>query len=353
MMKFIVKIWAVMAVLASLTSCGGKDPVTPDEPQPQEPDELVFAKGADISWVTEMESKGLKFYTSAGKEMECMALMQTLGMNSIRLRVWVNPADGWCSPADVLAKAGRASALGMKIMIDFHYSDSWADPSKQNKPAAWKSYDLSGLKSAVYDHTKSVLAALKAEGIDVTWVQVGNETNTGMLWDLGKVTNANKGADFIALTNSGAKAAREIYPDVKVILHHSNAQDLQACQWFYDLMKDGRADYDMIGLSLYPSYWSGNGYPDWKSTTQQAVSNFSALHQRYSKEIMLVEFGMPASEPGKAADALTYILDSTADDSWFRGVFYWEPESEHSRNNYDYGAFAGGKPTAALAPFNK
>lgn len=351
MIRNSIKTAALLLSLAALISCVGTDPIDPDVPDPEKPQESVFAKGADISWATEMESKGMKFRTSEGREMECTALMQTLGCNSIRLRVWVDPAGGWCSTADVLAKARRVSALGMALMIDFHYSDSWADPSKQNKPAAWKSLDKAGLVAAVYDHTRKVLSALKSDGIDVAWVQVGNETDTGMLWDQGKVTNANKGTDFIAMANSGAKAAREVYPDVKVILHHSSAQDLQGCQWFYDLMKAGGADYDMIGLSLYPSYWSGSGYPDWKNATRQAVSNFSSLHQRYSKEVMLVEFGMPASQPDKAAEALTYILDSTSEAAWFKGVFYWEPESEHSRNNYDYGAFADGKPTAALAPY--
>lgn len=339
---------AVMLAVSALCSCGGPEPVAPDEPEPQT--ESAFAGGADISWVTEMESKGYKFYTASGDEMECTELMRTLGFNAIRLRVWVNPADGWCSAADVLAKARRASALGMRLMIDFHYSDSWADPGKQNIPAAWKSYDLDRLKAAVYDHTKSVLSALKGEGIDVAWVQVGNETNTGMLWEAGRVTDANRGADFIALANSGSRAAREVYPRAAVILHHSNAQDLAAAQWFFDLMKAGGADYDMMGLSLYPSYWSGNGYQDWKWPAQQAVANFSALRFRFGKDIMLVEFGMPASQPDKAAEALTYLLDSTASSSWFKGIFYWEPEAEHGRNNYDYGAFSDGRPTAALAP---
>src|SRR6185295_10631574 len=90
-----------------------------------------FVKGADVSWLTEMEATGKKFYNSAGTEKDCMQILKDLGMNSIRLRVWVNPANGWNNTADVVAKALRAKALGMKIMIDFHYSDSWADPGQQ------------------------------------------------------------------------------------------------------------------------------------------------------------------------------------------------------------------------------
>jgi Arabinogalactan endo-1,4-beta-galactosidase len=96
-----------------------------------------FAAGADVSWLTQMEAAGKKFYNAGGTQMECMALLKSLGMNTIRLRVWVNPSDGWCNAQDLLVKAKRARDLGMRILIDFHYSDSWADPSKQTKPAAW------------------------------------------------------------------------------------------------------------------------------------------------------------------------------------------------------------------------
>ena len=124
-----------------------------------------FATGADMSWLTEMEAAGRKFYSADGIQTECLTLLKSLGTNAVRLRVWVNPANGWCNAADVLAKARRASDLGMRIMIDFHYSDSWADPGKQFKPAAWTSLDLNGLKTAVANHTKDVLNLLKNNNI--------------------------------------------------------------------------------------------------------------------------------------------------------------------------------------------
>ena len=102
----------------------------------------AFAQGADVSWVTQMESSGIKFYNTSGTEQECMALMKSLFMNTIRLRVWVNPSTTWNSTADVVAKAVRAKNQGMRIMIDFHYSDTWADPGNQTKPAAWAGQDF-------------------------------------------------------------------------------------------------------------------------------------------------------------------------------------------------------------------
>ena len=145
-----------LSILLSLTCSKKNAPITVDPPNPSKTE---FAKGADISWITEMEAAGLKFYNAAGTQQEGMALMKSLGMNTIRLRVWVNPSPAWNNTADVVAKALRAKALGLRIMIDFHYSDSWADPGKQTKPAAWVSLDLAGLKTALATHTVEVLTA--------------------------------------------------------------------------------------------------------------------------------------------------------------------------------------------------
>ena len=131
MKKFFILLFSAAILMAA----GCERPEPEPEPEP-EPVVLDFAKGADVSWLTQMEQEGCRFYTAQGQEMECMALLKSLGVNAIRLRVWVDPKDGWCGKEDVVAKARRAKALGMKVMIDFHYSDSWADPGKQNKPAA-------------------------------------------------------------------------------------------------------------------------------------------------------------------------------------------------------------------------
>ena len=155
-------------------------PVFPEDPVY---DMSGFAKGADVSWLTQMEASGVRFYTADGRDTECMTLLRDLGFNAIRLRVWVNPEDGWCNREDVLAKAWRAHQLGYRLMIDFHYSDTWADPSAQYKPAAWQGLTLDELHAAIRAHTLDVLEALKAQGITPEWVQVGNETGPGMLWD--------------------------------------------------------------------------------------------------------------------------------------------------------------------------
>ena len=334
----------VAAAIALLCSCCGKTP------QPEPAPERSFVKGADISWVTEMEAKGYKFYNAAGQERECTALLKELGCDAVRLRVWVDPDGGWNGKADVVEKARRAKALGMKVMIDFHYSDSWADPAKQNIPAAWKGKNPSDMAAAVAAHTQDVLQALKAAGVDVAWVQVGNEVTNGMLWESGKVAGSNAG-QFVNYFRAGRQAVKAVYPQAQVILHLDNGWNLGTLNWFLTLMKGHSLEYDILGLSLYPSYWENGAYPDWKPKVQQFVSNLPTLYGNYGKPVMLVEFGMPAGEPGKAAAALQFLMDNTASYDWFQGIFYWEPEAEHDRNGYDYGAFSGGKPTAALGPF--
>lgn len=348
----------ILAALAMAFGCACNPTPTPDpEPQPDpKPQPVAFAKGADIGWVTEMEAKGYKFYNAAGQQRECTTLMKELGCNAIRHRVWVDPTVGethsnYCDVNDLLKKAKRVQALGMNLMVDFHYADGWADPGKQPIPASWTDHSVQALAKSVSDHTKSVLTTLKDAGVDVTWVQVGNEVTNGMLWDVCRVQGQDA-KNFVTVFNAGAKAVKEVYPNAKVILHIDNAWKTSTLKWFYDLVTAAGAKYDIIGLSLYPSYWEeGSGYPAWETKVKQAVNYLNTLYTTYKRPVMLVEFGMPASEPEKAKAALQYIIDNTKSMDFFKGIFLWEPESEKARNNYDYGAFKDGRATIALDPF--
>lgn len=348
-MKNLIKTLCVLAVM-TLSSCGQNESNS-DGGQTTKP---AFAKGADIGWYTEMEKKGYKFYTASGTEMDCPALMKSLGFNSLRFRVWVNPEDVWNSKEDVLKKCLRAKELGMKIMIDFHYSDTWADPGKQIVPAAWMSYNLDAMAKAVADHTSDVLNTLKDNGVDVAWVQVGNEVTNGMLWEKGRVKDDNA-SGFAKLFKAGADKVKSIYPKASVILHIDNAWNMDTLQWFYSLMANTGVKYDMIGLSLYPSYWNDetNAFEPWEEKVNQAIANIPQLIKTYNRDVMLVEFGMPEAEPQKGKEALETLWNGLKDVKRFKGIFYWEPESEPARNGYALGAFNDGKPTIALSPFSK
>ncbi len=155
-----------------------------------------FVKGADIGWLPRMEATGYKFYDSTATEQNCLKILKDHGINTVRLRVWVNPSsdniNGHCSKNEVVTMALRAKEMGMRVMIDFHYSDSWADPGKQNKPAAWATHTFSQLLTDVYNHTFDLLDTLKKCGVIPAWAQVGNEITGGMLWPDGSTANWNQ-----------------------------------------------------------------------------------------------------------------------------------------------------------------
>jgi len=177
-----------------------------------------FAKGADVGWLSQMEAAGINFRGTDGTPQDCLQVLQHCGMNSIRLRVWVNPKDGWCGRDDVVKMAVRAKNLGYRIMIDFHYSDYWADPGKQNKPKAWAGHGIAELKADVAQHTRTVLTALKEAGVSPEWVQVGNEMDNGLLWEEGRAESHMK--NFAELVTSGYSAVKAVFPAAKVIVHN-------------------------------------------------------------------------------------------------------------------------------------
>ena len=252
-----------------------------------------YARGADCSWLTEQERDGVLFADTAGTPKECMLLMRDCGLNAIRLRVWVNHSTGWCNKEDVLIKARRAHELKLRLMIDFHYSDNFADPGTQTTPAAWQSYDMDQLKQAVADHTTDVLNALAAEGITPEWVQVGNETRNGMLWPSGKLWDENgeiEGgwARYASLERAGYDAVKSVFPETTVIVHIDNAY--QDNTWFYRNLNANGGKFDMIGLSHYPMMkeWSGK---TWLEMNSLAVANMKLLHDEFGCPIMMAEIG--------------------------------------------------------------
>ena len=327
-------------------ACKKKDS-TPPGPDPPLGNQF-FAKGADVSWLTQMEAEGQKFYDNNGTEMDCMELLKSLGVNAIRLRAWVDPSasGGWCNTADLVTKAVRAKNLGMKILIDLHYSDWWTDPGKQNKPAAWASQDFNTLKTSVYNYTAEVMNALKTSGITPEWVQVGNETNDGMLWPDGKASTNM--VNFAQLVNTGYDAVKSVSDSSKVIVHISNGFDNNLFHWMFDGLKSNNAKWDVIGMSLYPSP------ANWSTLNDQCLANMNDMISRYNKEIMICEVGMSWDQPSACNAFLTDLVKKTKSlaDNKGLGVFYWEPECNVNWNGYTLGAFDNsGRPTIALNAF--
>ena len=250
---------------------------TPDDQNGNNTADLPFAYGADAGWLTEMESKGVKFYDNNGKETECFVLLKSIGFNAARMRVWVQPTNKngygpWCDKADVVAKAKRAAALGYKVMIDFHYSDNWADPGQQRKPEAWDDFTtIDQIATAAYDHTKDVLQAIKDAGVDVAWVQIGNETTGGMLKTQSDKSATNLNCDlsnnadnYIKVHNTARKAVKEVFPDCKIIVHFDRGQLWDKFSWGLDKLVKGGAEFDIFGLSIYPDLTDANWYKNYK-----------------------------------------------------------------------------------------
>ena len=308
-------------------------------------DDLTFAsgstglsiKGADISSLAKSEALGGVYKTSSGTTSDALTVLKSSGMNYARLKVWVNPADGYNNKTRVLAMAKRIKAQGMKLLVDFHYSDTWADPGKQTKPAAWSGHTYSQLKTDVYNHTYDVLNALKAQGTTADMVQVGNEINGGMLWSEGSTDNWSQLAGLI---NSGYSATKAVSSSTVVALHLANAGDDATVRWWFDNAKTYGINYDAIGLSYY-GYWHG--------TLAAAQTTLDDVASRYGKPVFIAETAYPFRLDSD--DSLTNQIDTTGElvsgyaattagqTAWMNdvasiveavpggrglGVFYWE-----------------------------
>ena len=241
-----------------------------------------FIYGMDASAVPSLEASGVKYRDEYGDEKDVFAILADNGINYIRVRVWNDPYNsethkgyggGNADVANAIAIGKRATANGMKLLVDFHYSDFWADPQKQNAPKAWKSFTLSQKESALYTFTKDTLNAMKAENIDVGMVQVGNETNNFHM------CGETEAANTVALMKKGSQAVREVYPKAMVAVHFTNPEkgrypSVAATLASYEL------DYDVFGTSYYP-YWHG--------TLDNLSSTLSTVANRYGKKTMVME----------------------------------------------------------------
>ena len=319
-----------------LSACGSKPAVVEEETAA--PAAPAFAKGADISWVTEQEADGVKFYDKDGRETDCFALMKGIGMNAIRLRVWVNPEtaaqqdgkDGGYGSAysgkdDVVAKAIRAKEQGLNVMIDFHYSDLFADPGRQLTPAAWRDKSVDELKEAVAAHTTEVLEALKAADVYPTWIQIGNETRPGMLhptallWDE-EGERAEGWANYAALTNAGYDAAKAVFPETIVMVHIDNAYEEN--DWWFDKLRANGGQFDMIGLSHYPMV---TGKVTWREANRLALDHIRSWAEKYGVPVMVVEVGVIYGD-AEADQCMKEFMDEVRTIEQCKGVFYWEPQ---------------------------
>ena len=364
---------ALLAVLAC--SCGkSPDPVIDPPQEPVvDPVESDFIKGADISWASEMEAGGRTFKKKDGTAAPLLDVLRDCGFNAIRLRVWVDPYKGWSGKDDVVAVAKKAKAAALPVMIDFHYSDFFADPGRQKIPAAWDgdASDLAKMTAHVADHTKEVLNALKSAGVEVRWIQVGNETRNGMLSPLGDAVWKNDQIDltkFVALYNAGYTAAKAVFPGAFVMPHLDNAY-LSASygnpMWLGDFKAKG-AKFDMIAFSHYPQYesemWIGGTKKTLSATevNQYALAYIKSAISTFGVPVMVAEVGVKSqANEATAKSLLKSFLDEARKIDGCAGVFYWEPQVDGKWKPEIYGLpaelskYTGTKQSSAWGAYDQ
>lgn len=249
-----------------------------------------FIRGADISTLKQLEEEGIKFYNEDGKEQELMSILKSYGVNWIRIRIWVNPLDdfgkaygcGHNDKATTLELAKRAKELGLKVLLDFHYSDFWADPGKQNKPKDWKDLEGVELENKVYEYTKDILLSLKEINAMPQMVQIGNEVNNGILWPNGKIYDiGNEGyEDFSNLLKAGIRASKEVNSNTLVMIHLAEGTNNKLFRKMFDNLTEKNVPYDIIGVSYYP-YWHGS--------FEDLEKNLNDISKRYNKDVIIAE----------------------------------------------------------------
>ncbi|MCY1138322.1 glycosyl hydrolase 53 family protein [Actinoplanes sp. Pm04-4] len=293
-------------------------------------------RGADVSSLQRTLDLGGKYYNAAGNAADPYDILKSAGVNYARLRIWNNPASGYNNKATVLQQARAIKAKGLKLLIDFHYSDTWADPGKQYPPAAWASHSLTQLQSDVFNYTYDVCTALKSQGTTPDSVQIGNEINVGMLWPRGQVVN-NNFAPLASLLKQGYNATKSCHSATQVWVHVADADSMANMRWFYDGIKAQGVPWDVTALSYYCM---------WHGTLANLYNVITDARTRYGKPVVIAETAYqfttadadnePNSIPGTVlcdnipatwagqAQQFTWV-QNTARNAGAVGVFYWEP----------------------------
>jgi arabinogalactan endo-1,4-beta-galactosidase len=250
-------------------------------------------RGADVSSLHKSEDLGGVYRDDRRwhrHDDSALDILKHHGLSHARLRVWLNPADGYHDTAELVTMARRAKRAGLGVLVDLHYSDTWADPSHQAKPAAWTGLDVEGLRQAVYDHTFAVCSALRERGVTPAMIQIGNELNAGMLWPDGHTWNPPNWDNLATFLKAGSEAVKTCSPRTKVMLHLANGGDNGLYRWWFDNITARGVPFDVIGASYY-GYWHGS-----LGALQYNLNDIAA---RYDKDVVVVETGYPFTLAGE------------------------------------------------------
>jgi beta-galactosidase len=268
--------------------------------------------GADISFLPELEARGVKF-SDKGMQKDPIEILKDHGFNYVRLRIFNDPAadsgyapkKGFCDLEHTKQMAKRVKAAGMKLLLDFHYSDYWADPGKQFKPSAWKGLNFEQLNDSIYQYTKRVISELKAQGTSPDMVQIGNEINHGIVWPEGHVGHFDS---LARLFRSGTDAVLSVDPSIIIMMHIALGGQNDESVFFINNMLQRGVDFDVIGESYYPK---------WHGTLSDLQYNLNDLARRYNRDVIVVEY----SQLKKEVNDIAFSVDGNRG----KGSFIWEP----------------------------
>lgn len=246
--------------------------------------------GADISFLEQLDDLNAKFFDN-GEEKPLLDILKNHGFTYIRLRIWHTPPSGYNDLESTLYLARRIKDAGMKLYLDFHYSDSWADPGQQAIPTAWQNLEFDTLVDSFYNYTYDVINALKSQNTPPDIIQLGNEISCGFLWDVANICDENnthaQWLKFTGLLNTGINAIHDVLGDsssVQIMIHTDKGGDSEACRWFFSKLEAYGVQFDLIGLSYYP-WWHGD--------LNNLKENLDYLSWRFEQKIFLAEIAYP------------------------------------------------------------
>ena len=313
-----------------------------------------FAVGSDISWYPQMLNDGFVFRNKENKEQDLLLTLKEFNHNAIRLRTWVDPSDnprsGHCSAQETMMFAKICHEQGFRIMLNFHYGDTWCDPGKQVKPKAWEHLTFDKLVDALYNYTYETVKLLVDNGVVPEWVQIGNETNPGMLLPDGSTKDFGK---LSRLYTAGHDAIKAASPKSKTMIHLAEFNRTDFLIDYFENLARHSCRYDIMGFSFYP-YWVEK-YHD-----KTYEESFAAWHRsmkeipkKFGREFQIVEIGGLDENEEESHKLLIDAIESIHTEPLCTGLFYWEPQGAQVWSKYALSAWrTDGTPSKAMDAFN-